>query len=280
VKRISLLVLLSALVLAGSDVSAKTRVCGSGGKFLNVEAIGLTADQRLVCFSERKPSRARAIGAVSGLDAGELLVGIDFRPATGQLYGVGSLGGLYVIDPATAVAVKQMAPISMPLMGTSFGVDFNPVPDRLRIVSDAGQNLRVNVMDGMATLDMPLAPADAGVTAAAYTNNDADMNTGTVLYDIATAMPDRLLIQAPPNNGSLNPVGNLPVDSGPETGFDVYSEIRDGTTLLVKGLAVLRVGGVSQLFLVDLNTGSTRLRGSFPAETTLVGLAIPLVQGR
>ena len=61
-------------------------------------------------------------------------------------------------------------------------------------MSDTGQNLRVNVDDGVATVDTPLSipgttpvnPA-TGITGAAYTNNDADPNTATTLFDIDVA---------------------------------------------------------------------------------------------
>jgi Domain of unknown function (DUF4394) len=83
---------------------------------------------------------------VTGLVPGTTLVGIDFRPATpGTLVGVGQLpggsGNVYTIDTSTgAAAVINTIPT---LTGAAFGVDFNPVPNALRIVSDAGQNLRI-----------------------------------------------------------------------------------------------------------------------------------------
>ena len=78
------------------------------------------------------------------------------------------------------------------------------------MVSDTGQNLRVNVDTGVATVDLALS--GPGVAGAGYTNNDADPNTATTLYDIDTAT-DQVSIQAPPNNGNLNPIGRLGVDT-------------------------------------------------------------------
>ena len=57
-----------------------------------------------------------------------------------------------------------------------------------------------------------------------YTNNDADPNTATTLYDIDTAT-DQVSIQAPPNNGNLNPVGKLGVDTNAVVGFDIFSDL-------------------------------------------------------
>jgi hypothetical protein len=45
-----------------------------------------------------------------------------------------------------------------------------------------------------------------GVTAAAYTNNDLNGDTATTLFDI-DPINDQVAIQAPPNNGTLNPTG-------------------------------------------------------------------------
>ena len=88
-------------------------------------------------------------GPVTGLTGDTALVGIDFRPATGALVGLGNQGGIYTIDPATGVATNRVQ-LSEALSGTSFGVDFNPTVDRLRIVSDTGQNLRANLDTGVA----------------------------------------------------------------------------------------------------------------------------------
>ncbi len=84
--------------------------------------------------------------------------------------------------------------LDVALAGTSFGVDFNPTVDRLRVVSDTGQSLRVNVDTGATLVDaasripVPRWPAATGVTGAAYTNNDADPNTATTLYDIDSTL--------------------------------------------------------------------------------------------
>lgn len=44
----------------------------------------------------------------------------------------------------------------MALEGTLFGVDFNPAVDRLRIISDTGQNLGVNFQTSETNVDTPL----------------------------------------------------------------------------------------------------------------------------
>ena len=140
---------------ASTNVRTGNRpTCGARG---SLQVVGLTADQRLTCFRANSPGRARTIGIVSNLQTDTRLVGIDYRPADGNLYGVGNQGGIYTVDPATAsaslVSRINVAGVPLALSGVSFGVDFNPAADRLRIVSDTGQNLRVNVDDGATNND-------------------------------------------------------------------------------------------------------------------------------
>jgi hypothetical protein len=272
-----------------SDNAPVTPACGSGllsgqtpgGSLGGLELVGLTDDQKLVCFSEILPFLSITIGTVSGLDTDTRLIGLDYRPATGALYGLGDQGGVYTIDPGTAEAAIQTR-LSAKLSGGSFGVDFNPTVDLLRIVSDAGQNLAANVVTGATTVNTtlttpPTAGTTLGVTAAAYTNNDLDPTTATTLFDINTTT-DRVLIQAPPGNGTLNPTGNLRVDAGTDAGFDIYSRLKNGITSEVKAFAALTVGGRARLYTLNLLTGEASLRGTFRSSHQVVDLAVPLNQ--
>jgi Domain of unknown function (DUF4394) len=243
----------------------------------DLTVVGLTSDQQIVCFREERPGSIRSWAPISGLAGDSRLVGIDYRPATSVLYGLGDAGGVYTVDPSTGQATK-VAQMDVALSGGAFGVDFNPTVDRLRVVSDNGQNLRINVDTGMTIVDATLNTGPGttvtGVTAVAYTNNDADPTTATTLFDIDT-MADRVAIQAPPNNGTLNPTGNLGVDAAGDAGFDIYSSTtRDGATVNVRALASLNVGGASALYRVDLLTG--RATGADWIAAPVVDLAFPL----
>jgi hypothetical protein len=245
-----------------------------------LEVVGLTSDQRLICFDEDDPQDAVNIGTISGFTTDSGLVGIDFRPATGELYGLGNAGGVYTLNLNTAAATLK-ARLNVALSGVSFGVDFNPTVDRLRIVSDNGQNLRANVDTGATLTDTPLnytvgVPAP-GITGVAYTNNDADPNTVTTLFNIDTVL-DQLNIQAPPNLGTLNPTGKLKFDAGLTVGFDIYSKLTSGTTTDVRALASLISEVQTSLYLVNLFTGQASARGEFRAFDHVVDIAIPLNQ--
>ena len=267
--------------------------CASGdgsSRARSLQAVGLTSDQRLICFNEFDPANARTIGMVSGLFTDTALVGIDFRVQDKKLYGVGNAGGVYLLD-TTNGAATLVNRLSVALSGTSFGVDFNPAADRLRIVSNTGQNLRHNVNAGGTTAtDAPLnyapgaplnsiGPTASGIVGSAYTNNDLSPLTATTLYALDSAL-DQIAIQSPPNNGSLAATGKLTADAGASAGFDIYSIVRDGIAVDVQSLAVFTTpaDGKNSLYSIKLPTGKATLRGSFAASISVVDIAIPLNQ--
>lgn len=245
-----------------------------------LKVTGLTDDQSLVQFRTSDPDRVSSSGTVTGLTGDTRLVGIDYRVQNGLLYGVGNAGGVYTIDTANAVATK-VSQLSIALQGTAFGVDFNPAADRLRIISDTGQNLRHNVNvatggtvpDGTLTTPPAATPA-LGVTGAAYTNNDLDMATATSLFDIDTTN-DRVVLQSPANSGTLAPTGSLGVDAGPSAGFDIYFSPKDGTN---QGFAALQAGGSYRFYKVNPLTGAAGDAGAFPASRQVFDIALPLNQ--
>lgn len=258
----------------------------------DLDVSGLTADGRLISFESDSPGRAKTEGKIRGLVTDTKIVGLDYRPASGNdgdngdLYGLGDRGGVYVIDDGNGKASLRSR-LNVTLEGSSFGVDFNPTVDRLRVISDTGQNLRVNVDDGTTMTDGRLAypavpPATAptmamGVTGAAYTNNDADPNTATTLYDI-DSMLDQTVIQSPANAGLLAPTGKLTVDTNSTVGSDIYSTVRDGTTVRVQGFASLTVGGKSGFYKITLFSGRASSQGSFSSRNQVTAIAIPLNQ--
>ncbi|MDX2598754.1 DUF4394 domain-containing protein [Streptomyces caniscabiei] len=272
----------------GTDVEAKGGLLGGGAKVPGgLKAVGLTTDQRLVVFRVDKPGAVVPLGRVHGLKGDTRLVGIDYRVQNNKLYGVGDKGGVYTLREAGA-KVTKVSQLTVALQGKAYGVDFNPAANRLRVISDTGQNLRHNLddpqgapaagttaVDGTLT-DPPVPPATAGVTArgatgAAYTNNDLDTATATTLFDLDTAQ-DRISLQSPANAGTLAPTGGLGVDAPLNTGFDIYSSARSGVNA---GYAVTG----SRLFAVNLLTGKVSSAGTFPKGRQVVDLAIPLRQG-
>jgi hypothetical protein len=236
-----------------------------------------TTDNRLVSFKPGTPGTFDTDVAISGLQGGENVLGIDFRQTNGKLYAATSAGRVYTVDPVSAaatIASNLMAdatdttnPFSM-LIGTTFGVDFNPVADRLRIVSDAGQSLRINVDTGTVTTDTNLNPGTPQVIAAAY-KQSFPMTTATQLVDIDLAT-NSLQLQMPPNDGVLTPVGGT-LDPAliftNVAGFDIGGG-DDGLSL-----GALQPTGSAQsvLYRVNLKTGALTSVGAIgPTGTSLV----------
>ncbi|MFK0133833.1 DUF4394 domain-containing protein [Streptomyces rubiginosohelvolus] len=273
---------LSAPALASADGRDGHGMDYRGHKALT--AVGLTADQRLVEFTVDRPARTTDIGRVSGLRGDTKVVGIDFRVQNEKLYGVGDKGGVYTLNTANARATK-VSQLTVALAGRQFGVDFNPAANRLRVISNTGQNLRHNIDDSAAplgtttdgTLTNPTMPPTTatGVTGAAYTNNDLNAATATTLFDIDT-MADRVSLQSPANAGTLAPTGNLGVNAGPDAGFDIYFSPKRGTN---RGFATLNTGGTARLYEVDVLTGAARDLGAFSQRRQVTDLALPLEQG-
>jgi hypothetical protein len=234
--------------------------------------------------------RGTTTTSITGLQSGERLVGIDFRPATGQLYGVGNSSRLYTIDPATGAATQVgSGTFAVALSGADFGVDFNPVADRLRVVSDSGQNLRIDpntgaVVDGDpntsgvqpdTNLAYAAGDADAGKppndVALAYSDNFPGTAT-TTLYGIDTNLG--ILVQqgspggspTSPNTGTLFTVGSLGLPTvvqvgtntvpgiAGEAGFDISS---GGVALAVLRLRTpLLSQDNTNVYVIDLNSGT------------------------
>ena len=205
--------------------------------------------------------------AISGLQPGEMILGIDMRPATGQLYALGSSSRLYTINMSSgAAAAVSLNPFSTLLNGTSFGFDFNPAVDRIRVVSNTGQNLRLHPVTGdIAAVDGMLNPGTPQVSSAAYTNNFPG-TTSTTLF-VMDATTDKLYIQNPPNNGTLTETGNLGLDIGTENGFDI-----GGTSN--KAWMIATHAGSTRIYSVNIQTGTATAGSSFP--NSVRGFAVGL----
>lgn len=231
-----------------------------------------TANQ-LLTIDSATPGVVSSTVAISGLQAGESILGIDFRPATGVLFGLGSSNRLYTINSATGVATQVGATGQFSLTGTSFGFDFNPVADRIRLTSNTGQDLRLNPDTGaIAATDPALNPGSPSIVASAYTNSFPGGGGATTLYNI-DSVTDQLFVQNPPNNGTQMLVGNLGVNISAIAAFDIAFP---GNI----GLAAFQTAGApafSQLYTINLATGAATLVGSIGTGQTITGLAASAV---
>ncbi len=227
----------------------------------------LNSNNQILKLNAKTVETTTTTVSIIGLPVGEKIVSIDFRPATGQLYGLGSSSRLYMInyDNGNAFPLGTAA-FTPTLSGTISNIDFNPTVDRVRLVTDAAQNLRLNPETGtVAATDANInGGSSPTITGIAYTNNKAGAST-TVLFDI-DATTKKLYRQEPPNNGILVEVGNLNVNFTGQAGFDINSDNSIA-------LASLTVNSKSQLHTIDINTGAATYLGDF--ATNVIDIAIP-----
>ena len=239
---------ITAPVAAGTiEVEASTDVS---------QLVALTDDNTLVSFDSNNPG-ASQFTDITGIEG--VLLGIDTRTADGSIYGISTANNIYTIDPDSGEAT-YVSTLDTPFEGgTISGFDFNPVADRLRLVGDNDQDFRINVETGEVTIDGTLAFAEddtnsgvnPNVTAAAYTNS-FDGTVSTELYDIDTLLND-LVLQDPPNDGTLVTVGDLGIDFDTLGGFDIVSAVEgDNTAFAVSN---------TTLYSIDLATGDAHSLG-------------------
>ncbi|ELP66954.1 DUF4394 domain-containing protein [Streptomyces turgidiscabies] len=250
-----------------------------------LQAFGITADGlTMASFTTDKPGTLNWVKDVTGLSGDTKLVGIDHRVQNGLMYGLGEKGGIYTITtpPTTPdVVVTKVSQLKVALYGTSFDIDFNPAADRLRVISNNGQNLRHNLNDGTTVADSnlnipPTTTAATGVTGAAYTNNDLVGSTGTTLTDVDT-YNDQITIQSPPNAGNLVATGLLGFDANLEAGYDIFSSTTNGRTTSNLAFASLTpYGGRASFYSVDILTGTPALIGTFPNLVPITDFTITI----
>jgi len=237
---------------------------------------GVDVNNNLIRFGSLDPQTITNTNAISGLQNGETILAIDFRPADGQLYALGSFSTIYMIDTVYANALQKGIASFIPNMnGTSFGFDVNPVPDRLRLHSNTEQDLRLNPDNGVtAGRDSSLAYAagdvysglNPNIVGTAYTNSIAGAIL-TTLYAIDSNL-DVLVTLPAPNNGQMLTVGSLGVNTSDLVGFDISG--RDGAAF-----AVLTVKpNIGSLYFIDLPTGAATYIGDMGRNLVLRGLAI------
>lgn len=254
------------------SISVMATLSGNYAKAQTV--VALTTGNQLTTFNATTPGMLSATIAVSGVDAGQTIVGMDFRPATGQLYALGyddvtNNARLYTVNYSTGVATGIATAVTLGLGSGNIGFDFNPTVDRIRIVGANGANYRLHPVTGaIVATDGNLAYAagdvnelaTASIGSVAYTNSYIGAET-TTLYDIDDAL-DVLATQNPPNAGTLNTLGPIAVNVAD---LDIYFDSTSQTnTAYVAG----DFGGITNLYTLNLTTGATTSVGTIGLGVT------------
>jgi uncharacterized protein DUF4394/Calx-beta domain-containing protein/uncharacterized protein DUF4214 len=259
--------------------------------------VALMASNKLQRIETTAPGFIQGQTTITGLQPGENLLVIDFRPSTGQLYGVTDLSRLYVISLATGAATQVGSGSFSPALelggfrgfGVDLGFDFDPVTDRIRVVTVTGQNLRLNPDTGsVENVDTTLAFASGdqndgrapAVTSAAYSNNFAGATSST-LYTIINGNgsgfpPTVLATQGSPggspvsaNSGQLFTVGTVGLVYIQPSGLDIAP---DGTAYAL----INSTDTLNQFFTINLATGTiSHIGGTGPEFVRDIAIALP-----
>ncbi len=239
-----------------------------------------TLFRNLVSYDSAAPGTFLTNVPITGLvDQFESVIGIDFRPATGVLYAVGNAPGsifrLYTLDTATGVATR-IGSSDLTLGGNWWGIDFDPVADQIRLVSDANANVRINPLTGaLSGTDSAINPSGA-VIALAYDRNDTNAGTPTTLFGIDSTSDQ--LVRIGSVNGSPSGAGTGTVANIGSLGFNTESSA--GFDIAPSGTAYAALSGTDpfspQLYTVNLSTGAATLVGQIGSGSDgIIGLAVP-----
>lgn len=238
-------------VIAG--VALSTGVVGVGAPTAfaqsGVGAVALSEHgNEISVFNTADPTGATVLGTVDGVD--DLpLVGIDYRPLAGGLYGVGTRGHVYRINDETGSAT-QVGELGTRLEGESFDIDFTPSGDALRVITGSGQNMHqpfgADGPVGATVTDGALSRQN--ITAMAYDDDGR-------LIDIDMA-ESRLVVQDP-DSGALTDLGEpgaFPKMGSTSNGLDIVGD---------SAFAVINLNHVHTLFSVDPEDGTAKEIGAF-----------------
>ena len=227
-------------------------------------AFGLTTSNELVAFNAKSPAKFTSKMPVSGIGTGEKLLSIDFRPATGELYAVSDASKFYIINATTAVARTVGTAFTPAISGAIASIDFNPTVDRIRLVTNTGQNLRLNPETGAIAATDSSIGTTSSITGVAYTNSKSGA-TSTILYDI-DATSGKLFKQDPPNNGTLVEVGSLGITISGQAAFGINF---DNSVALMSATS----GDKNNLYKLDLASGKAVNIGALSQK--IIDIAIP-----
>jgi hypothetical protein len=257
--------LVAAVAGCGDTVSTSDIVPQSG------HLVALTTTGEMIWLDPSHPDAI--IGSVTPRAAnatGVSFVALAYRPLNGGLYARGSNGGLYSVDPGLGSAALVGSQGLVFQTATKFAVAFAP-GDRLRLVSNLGDNVRIDPTSGSVLGDLPLATT-AEIGAIAYTQPSGSAPT---LFAIDNT--NKFLVRIggeggvpSPNLGDVFNIGSLGLADSAVTAAGM------AITPAGQAYAVLRGSsdGVTKLYTISLTTGAATLVGPFGTGAQIRGLAL------
>lgn len=262
------------LTWAGAAIAVSIAAPGARAQ-QTVYAIG-NGGSTLVRFQSNNPANVTVVANFSG--ANTFLDALDFRPATGQLYGyLDSADAFYTVNLNTGqLTLASVGPSGAPTNTFQLGFDFNPMLDRARIITDSAQNIVFNPVTGTAAaftdvayaLGDPNANASPSIIDNAYTQNFPGAPT-TQQYAIDYGLD--VLVTVANNAGTLTTIGPLGVNTDIYTGFDIFTGPGGADTAYA---LLTPPGGAPAFYTINLGTGAATLVGSLGFTNQVYSLAV------
>jgi hypothetical protein len=228
----------------------------------------LTQDRRLLRFKNHAPGAVLGEVAITGLadqGAGELLHVIALRASTGQIYALSDRARLYTLNPLTGQA--SLLNDLGTLTGGSFGMDFDPGTDQIRIVSDTGLNWRVHPETFVVTEGANLS--QGGVASVAYSHLPPS-GSGQTLFTTTTTNYGFIGGRGgtpSPDNGVVNVIDPISFDPPQQLGMDF--SVADNMALIAG-----RISGTDGLALLNSYNGNVLPVDPIPnSGGAIIGLA-------
>ncbi len=268
---------------AGAEIQTRGPILGGGGGGLGgggAALIGLSPNNQLYHISVGPPAQVTNIIPIGGLRQAEVIIAIDTRPSTKELFGVSNNNLLYKIDKNTGVTRQvSTAPIPFDLSGGLIGIDFDPQLDQIRLILVDGSNFRISPLNGaLISTDASLGSFPMKFNGIAYTVPTTLSGTGkAACYGIDLA-GDGLWQLTDPINGTVKFLGKTGYNWTTEGGFEIipgnvaYTAQYGGyLTPNVYSNGDLLSDPAYRLFAVNLTSGKVT---SFGRIRDVIGLAL------
>jgi Domain of unknown function (DUF4394) len=264
---ISVFVLMGRNSVSAAAATSTAMAAQTSGMPVNIYT--LTSDDQLFVLAPNTNVFV-SLGRITNL-GGNNLVGMDFRPADGQLYAVSDTQRIYTIDlsvsPPRANLVSTLT--TRFKAGIQSLMDFNPVVDAIRLIGSNNQNLAVvnsnggnlNATAAQTSVVYTAGDVNAGIDpelcSGSYTNNVAGA-ANTLFYAIDTDL-DTLVTIADKNatgssntgGGQLQTIGRIRDVNGNLVNFQSTADI----DIFTNASGVNTLAGISEnvFFIIPLN---------------------------
>lgn len=224
------------------------------------ELLYATTGTVITRFDSTAPGTAASV-PVTGMVAGETLFDIDVRPQStspgvNSLYGLGSTGRAYIINPLTGFATPVGNPAVSPLSGTRFAIDFDARTDQLRVLSDTEQNVVINPNTGAIQTPSTYWPA-GNVVGAAYASPFIP-GPANALYTIDSVTGTLGRMTDAGANGPVTTIGSLGLGTNLNANIGLDYSVNAGTLYAI----ITNAANSTRLYSVNLDTGAATSLGT------------------